>query len=69
MRAFWNQNSMVTWFIYLKEKNLHDGMLLFFFFLFFFSFFFSLEKIIIRYKYIGYNLNGKSAYLVLAQSW
>ena len=43
MRVFRNQNFMVTRFINLR--NLYEGIF----------FLFSLEKIIIRYKRIGYN--------------
>ena len=45
MRAFLNQNCMVTWFTNLK--NLLEGMI----------FLFNSEKIITRYRRIGYNLN------------
>ena len=45
MKTLWNQNLMVTWFTNLR--NLKEGMI----------FRFSSEKINIRYRRIGYNLN------------
>ena len=59
VRAFRNQNSMVTWFT--NSRSLKERM--------FFSFQF--RKIITRYRRIGYNLNvmRQSACLILTQSW
>ena len=53
-RAFRNPNFMVTWFTNLR--NLKERMI----------FLFSSEKIITRYRRIGYNLNvmRQSAFLV-----